>query len=240
MTGLESIGVAAAITAGMVSFASPCVLPLVPGYISFIAGNSPSSAPSRFKTLALSLCFVLGFSAVFIGLGASTTLLSGFLLRYRTEGEIIGGLIVIVFGLFTAGILNIPALQRDVRFHNLGAGGGPGGAAVLGVAFGFGWTPCIGPILGAILTLSATAESASGGVLLLAAYSLGLGVPFVLSAWFADTIGQRLARFRRAGLILKVAAGGIMVAMGLAMATGKLSEFSYWLLDTFPVFQSIG
>jgi cytochrome c-type biogenesis protein len=236
----ENVGVLAAIFAGAVSFLSPCVLPLVPGYVSFIAGNGSAAQTSRGATLFLSICFVLGFSAVFISLGASTTLLSGLLLRFRTESMVVGGILIVIFGLFTAGLLNVPMLQRDLRFHNVGTGGQPAGAFILGIAFGFGWTPCIGPILGAILTMSAFSETAADGILLLGAYSFGLAVPFVASAWFADGIGQRLARFKRTGRILKLASGGIMVVMGIAMMTGQLQRVSYWLLETFPQFQQIG
>ena len=193
----ENVGILAAIVAGAVSFFSPCVLPLVPGYVSFIAGNGSAAAANRFSTLLLSLCFVLGFSAVFISLGASTTLLSGLLLRFRTESMVIGGALIVIFGLFTAGLLNVPLMQRDLRFHSIGKGGQPVGAFILGIAFGFGWTPCIGPILGTILTMSAFSETAADGILLLGAYSFGLGVPFVASAWFADGIGQRLAKLRQ-------------------------------------------
>jgi cytochrome c-type biogenesis protein len=183
---------------------------------------------------------VLGFSAVFISLGASTTLLSGLLLRFRTESMVIGGALIVIFGLFTAGLLNVPWMQRDLRFHSIGKGGQPVGAFILGIAFGFGWTPCIGPILGTILTMSAFSETAADGILLLGAYSFGLGVPFVASAWFADGIGQRLAKLRSAGRTLKLASGGIMVVMGVAMMTGQLQRVSYWLLETFPQFQQIG
>ena len=236
----ENVGILAAIVAGAVSFFSPCVLPLVPGYVSFIAGSSSAAATNRLSTLLLSLCFVLGFSAVFISLGASTTLLSGLLLRFRTESMVIGGALIVIFGLFTAGLLNVPWMQRDLRFHSIGKGGQPVGAFILGIAFGFGWTPCIGPILGTILTMSAFSETAADGILLLGAYSFGLGVPFVASAWFADGIGQRLAKLRSAGRTLKLASGGIMVVMGVAMMTGQLQRVSYWLLETFPQFQQIG
>jgi cytochrome c-type biogenesis protein len=236
----ENLGLVAAGAAGAVSFLSPCVLPLVPGYVSFIAGNSDTAKSSRFKTLVLSLCFVAGFSLVFVALGASTTLLSSLLLRYRTETAIIGGLLIIVFGLFTAGILQLPLLQRDLRFHRLGTGGHQSGAFILGIAFGFGWTPCIGPVLGTILTLSSVSETAESGVVLLLAYSLGLGIPFILSAWFADDIGQRLSRWKGFGRIMKVLTGGIMVLMGAAMMTGQLQRFSYWLLEAFPILQRIG
>lgn len=236
----EYIGLTAAVAAGTVSFLSPCVLPLVPGYLAFIAGNSAMAASDRFRTLILSVCFVAGFSAVFVSLGASTTLLSSLLMQFRTESAIVGGLLIIVFGLFTAGLFQLPFLQQDVRFHNLGAGGHHGGSFLLGIAFGFGWTPCIGPVLGAILTLSSVTDTAGSGFGLLLAYSLGLGIPFVVSAWFAEGIGQRLHRFRRIGRIMKVATGGVMVLMGVAMITGQLQRFSYWLLEAFPLLQQIG
>jgi cytochrome c-type biogenesis protein len=236
----EDVGLFAALAAGAVSFLSPCVLPLVPGYVSFIAGNGDAAPVGRFRTVVLSLFFVLGFSTIFIALGASTTLLSGLLLKFRTESAIVGGILIVLFGLFTAGLLNFSVMQRDFRFHTLGAGGHPVSAYVLGIAFGFGWTPCIGPVLGVILTMSALSETAFDGLKLLGAYSLGLGIPFVLSALFADGIGQRLSRFRGAGKALKLTSGGIMVLMGLAMMTGQLQRFSYWLLETFPQFQQVG
>lgn len=236
----EHLGLTAAVAAGTVSFLSPCVLPLIPGYLAFIAGNSDTKTSDRLRTLILSICFVAGFSAVFVGLGASTTLLSSVLLQYRTESAVAGGLLIIVFGLFTAGVFQLPFLQRDLRFHNLGAGGHHGGSFLLGIAFGFGWTPCIGPVLGTILTLSSVTDTAGSGLALLLAYSLGLGIPFVVSAWFAEGIGQRLYHFRKFGRIMKVATGGVMVLMGIAMTTGQLQRFSYWLLEAFPLLQQIG
>ena len=238
---IANIGMVAALLAGMISFFSPCVLPLVPGYVSYIAGNTGQAiARPRSATLFLSSCFVLGFSTVFILLGASATAISRLLLSYRYEANIVGGLIIIVFGIFTTGIVKIPWLDRDLRYHGAIEGGQPLGAYILGLAFGFGWTPCIGPILGAILTVSATVDGALSGVALLSIYSIGLGVPFLLTALFADALSTRLRRVRRLGMILHVAAGVIMILMGIAMITGQMSAFAFWLLERFPVFGRIG
>jgi cytochrome c-type biogenesis protein len=238
---IANIGIVAALLAGMISFLSPCVLPLVPGYMSYIAGSTDRGMERRrIDTVFLSGCFVLGFSTVFILLGASATAMSGLLLSYRYEANIVGGLIIILFGIFTTGIIKMPWLERDLRYHGAIEGGQPLGAYVLGLAFGFGWTPCIGPILGAILTVSATVDGALSGVALLSIYSLGLGVPFLLTALFADALTSKLRSVRRLGKLLHIGAGVVMILMGIAMITGQMSVFAFWLLEKFPVFGRIG
>lgn len=159
---------------------------------------------------------------------------------YRYEATLVGGAIVIVLGVFMTGLVRIPWFERDVRFHGSIPGGRPLGAFVLGLAFGFGWTPCIGPVLGGILTVSALSSTAAAGIVLLAVYSLGLGVPFLLSAAFADHLMQRLKSMRRLGRTLQVGAGGVMVAMGIAMITGTITAFSFWLLENVPTLARIG
>lgn len=198
---IANIGIAAAFVAGMISFLSPCVLPLVPGYVSYIAGNSRSQSgrAAKLYTLLLSMCFVLGFSSIFITLGAGASALSRLLLVYRYEANLIGGLIVIAFGIFSTGLIKSPFFNRDIRYHGTINGGGPIGALLLGMAFGFGWTPCIGPVLGAILTVAATSSDASTGIALLSIYSAGLGLPFILSANFAERMTGRLRKARHAG-----------------------------------------
>ena len=244
MFEISNIGIITAFTAGLVSFLSPCVLPLVPGYVSYISGsalNDGASAPSsRLQAVLLSACFVFGFSIVFVALGASASLASRLLIHYRYETTIIGGAIIIVFGLFMMGLLRISWFERDVRVHGNVRGGRPLGATVLGLAFGFGWTPCIGPVLGAILTVSAISATASAGVALLSIYSLGLGVPFLLSAAFADGLTRQLKSMRRAGRYLQIGAGAVMAAMGIAMITGYMTTLSFWLLESFPIFSAIG
>jgi cytochrome c-type biogenesis protein len=244
VAAISNIGMVTAFAAGVVSFLSPCVLPLVPGYVSFVSGTalgeSGRSVGSRLSTLTLSVCFVLGFSTVFVGLGATATALSRLFLQYRYGANIAGGAIVIVFGVFMTGLIPMPWLQRDLRFREALRGGRPIAAYVLGLAFGFGWTPCIGPILGAILTVSALSATASAGIALLGVYSLGLGLPFLAAAAFTDALLRRRKELGRAGQLLRGGAGAIMIVMGVAMITGAMSTFSFWLLDNFPILARIG
>lgn len=247
MLEASAIGLAAAFAAGLVSFLSPCVLPLVPAYVSYVAGQPLGAGAARpdsrerLAALTLSLFFVLGFGAVFITLGASATLLGRMLLEYRYEANMVGGAIVIAFGLLMIGMTrDMPWLQRDFRFHPRLAGGRPLPALILGAAFGFGWTPCIGPVLGAILTVSAVQTSVSAGVSLLAIYAAGLGVPFLLVALFTRELAGRLTHLRRFGALLQIIAGLILIVMGIAMITGQLAAFGFWLLRTFPALGQIG
>lgn len=240
MWEVANIGLITAFLAGLISFASPCVLPLVPGYLSFVAGRSlgqlqEADRRERFRVLTQSIWFVLGFSTVFLMLGASATAIGRLLLAYRQEANLVGGIIVILFGAFMTGLIPLHGLQREWRFIGRlkAEGGGRSAAYLLGVAFAFGWTPCIGPILGAILTVSASTANASSGMALLGIYSLGLGVPFLLSAVSLDRFLHHQKFLRRWGRAMHLAAGLIMILMGILMMTGKLTELSYWLLRTF-------
>ncbi|HEU5338865.1 MAG TPA: cytochrome c biogenesis protein CcdA [Sulfuricaulis sp.] len=245
MPEIAGVGMLTAFLAGAVSFLSPCVLPLVPGYLSYVAGRSvgelQEAAPlhRRLPALALSLCFVLGFSTVFLILGVSASAMSQLLLSYRYEANIIGGSIIIVFGLFMTGLLRLGWLQREFRFGGTMKGGRPLGSYLLGLAFGFGWTPCIGPVLGAILTVTAMTTQASG-ISLLAVYSLGLGLPFLLAAVFTAHFVHHMKAMRRLGRPLQIAAGIVMIILGVAMITGYLSVFAFWMLNTFPILGRIG
>lgn len=245
MPEIAGVGVLAAFLAGAVSFLSPCVLPLVPGYLSYVAGRSVGELQEvtplhrRLPALGLSLCFVLGFSTVFLILGASASAMGQLLLSYRYEANIIGGTIIIVFGLFITGLLRLGWLQREFRFGGSMKGGRPLGSYLLGVAFGFGWTPCIGPVLGAILTVTAMTTQANG-ISLLAVYSLGLGLPFLLAALFTVHFINRMQAMRRLGRPLQIAAGIVMIILGVAMITGYLSVFAYWMLNAFPFLGRIG
>ena len=238
-----------AFAAGLISFLSPCVLPLVPAYLSYVAGQSlhrnvndaPTDPRSRASAALLSGCFILGFSAVFIALGASASAIGRLLLQYRYEAGIAGGALVTLFGLLMlVGTGRIPFLQRGFHFHVEGVAGRPLSGFALGVAFAFGWSPCIGPILGAILTVAAVGDSNLAGVQLLGAYSLGLAVPFFFSALFLHEMTGRWKRLRGAGRWLQTAAAVVMGGMGIAIMTGELPTFSYWLLETFPALGKIG
>ena len=239
MLTISGVGVFAAFLAGAISFLSPCVLPLVPGYVSFIAGQPDLRRQSvglraRLGAVGLSACFVLGFATVFITLGAGASALGFLLLTWRAELNLLGGAVIILYGLVMLGLFRLPVFARDTRLHLDIPGGRPVGAYVLGLAFAFGWTPCIGPILGAILTISASSARLGGGVWLLSIYSLGLAVPFLLTALFTDAIAARIKTIGRAGRALYLLAGGVMVVMGLAVLTGQLTRMAYWLLETFP------
>jgi cytochrome c-type biogenesis protein len=222
------------------------VLPLVPGYVSYIAGDATVArgdgrGRAALRALVPSVSFVLGFSTVFVALGASATALGQLLLFYRYEANIAAGVLVIVFGLLLTGLVRVPWLQREFRIHAGSArAGSPATAYVMGLAFAFGWTPCIGPVLGAILTASAATATVGTGIVLLGLYSLGLGLPFLGAALFTDALVARLKRLRRAGHRLQIGAGAAMVLVGLAMITGRLTDLSYWLLEHVPALSRIG
>ena len=239
-----SIGFATAFAAGVISFLSPCVLPLVPGYLSYVAGTSLETLrdrrSARLELLGYAACFVLGFSAVFVAFGASATALGGLLLSWRYELGIVAGVIVLLFGLHMAGLLPIHLLEREARFHAEIKGGRVVGAFLLGLAFAFGWTPCIGPVLGVILTMSASSANLATGTALLAVYSLGLGLPFLLAALFTDVLLERLRQLARTGRQLQRVSGILLAVVGVLMITGQLEAMAYWLLETFPALGRIG
>ena len=245
MPEILGVGILAAFLAGVVSFLSPCVLPLVPGYVSYVAGRSledltgSTATRTRFVALGLSIFFVMGFSTVFIALGASATALGKLFLSYRSEADIIAGSIVVLFGLHLTGLLRLSLLNQERRIFHPQKGGSILGAYFLGAAFAFGWTPCIGPILGAILTLSTTMTTVGGGVMLLSIYSLGLAVPFILVAAFTGFFIGRFKKLGRVGHALQIFSGGILILVGMAMATGYLTMAGTWMLETFPFFQEI-
>ncbi|GJL82692.1 MAG: cytochrome C biogenesis protein CcdA [marine bacterium B5-7] len=245
MADIASLGFLTAFIAGIISFLSPCVLPLVPGYLSFIAGEAIESGKtttgitSRLNVVGLSLCFIFGFSVVFIALGAGATRLGSMLSQYRYELNLIAGVIIIVFGLFMMGLLRLGWFARDMRFHGIISGkGGAFAAGTLGVAFAFGWTPCIGPILGAILMVATTSELE--GSYLLGSYAMGLGLPFLLAAIFTDWFLSRARKLGRFLAILHRIAGLVLVIAGAAILTGYMSTFSIWMLKALPWLGSIG
>lgn len=248
MLELTIAGLLTAFVGGIASFLSPCVLPLVPGYLSYIAGGAipPTSTGAdnradRWRALGLSGCFVLGFSIVFLALGASVTAIGRLFLAYRYEMNIVAGVAIALAGLVVMGIVRTPMwVQRYYRFDTSATGGRPLSAVTLGMAFGFGWTPCIGPVLGGILALGATSDSVGRGTLLLGVYALGLGVPFLLAAFFMAPFTRRLSTLRRVGRTLQLVTGAILVVMGGAVASGQLMHFAIWLLKTFPVLGGIG
>lgn len=244
MLDLSLIGAFTAFAAGIISFLSPCVLPLVPGYVSFVAGSSledmRDGEASRMQALLLAATFVAGFSVVFVSLGASATYLGSMLLTYKYELGIVAGVIVTLFGLHMLGLTPLNLMNSEARFHLDVPGGRGVSAFLLGIAFAFGWTPCIGPVLGAILTLGASTADVTKGALLLAIYSIGLGVPFLLAAIFTGTLLKRLRSLGSAGRRLQQGAGGLLVLMGMLMVTGQLEVIAFWLIETFPALSNIG
>lgn len=222
-----SLGFGIAFMAGLLSFLSPCVLPLVPSYVTFITGVSLDDVQQKRRAAAVhALCFILGFTLIFIALGASATVLGRVLGYYRDWIARIGGVLVIVFGLYLLGVFNIGALSRERRVHLTDKPLGYLGTVVVGLAFGAGWTPCIGPILGSILAYSSTQADVGQGVALLSAYSLGLGIPFFLAAVAVERFLGVFSRLKRhMGTINKVA-GSLLIVVGVLMVTGYLTYLS--------------
>jgi cytochrome c-type biogenesis protein len=227
------VSIPVAFVAGLASFLSPCVLPLVPGYLSYMSGIAvgESGAGAAWKTARVALLFVLGFTVVFVAFGATATLLGSFLLENKDMLARIGGVFIIVMGLLFMGVLKAPLLYREARFHPR-PGAGMWGSFVLGSAFAFGWTPCIGATLGAVLTMAAGRGTAGGpaeGALLLAVYSLGLGVPFLLAALGVSRLTTALGWFRRHMRAVNLASGALLVLVGLLFVTNRVFEVSAWM-----------
>jgi cytochrome c-type biogenesis protein len=230
---MTHVGIPAAFAAGLVSFLSPCVLPLVPGYVSLISGvgieelKAQETALLR-KVMLNSIAFVLGFSVVFVTLGALSTEVGQLAVEYKSTLARVAGVLVIVFGLHLTGILRIKALYADKRLHNVKGGNTPWGAFVIGFAFAFGWTPCVGPILSGILVIAAAQNSVSKGILLLTVYSLGLAVPFLLTALGIERFMKFYGGFRRHMHAVEVGSGALLIALGLLLAFGKLTLLSQY------------
>jgi len=226
-----------AFAAGLLSFLSPCVLPLVPGYLSYMSGITADPAEGRRLPAWLVACtFVLGFTLVFIALGATATLLGSLLRENQKLLAQAGGLLIIVMGLIFMGAIKVPWLYREARFHP-SPNAGLWGSVVLGAAFAFGWSPCIGATLGAVLAMAAGRGLSGGpaeGAFLLAMYSLGLGVPFILAGLGVSRLTSALAWFRRHVRTVNVVSGVLLIAVGLLMLTGQFFQLSIWLQKTFP------
>ncbi len=233
-----------ALLAGVISFLSPCVLPIVPPYLAYMGGISMNEMTGEQKkrrpVIVASLFFALGLSTVFIFLGFTASVLGQVFLQNQRIFSIAAGLVVIAFGLHFIGLIKIPFLHKEVRLDAGDKGGSAFGAYILGLAFAFGWTPCIGPILGAILSVAAQENSIARGTLLMAFYAIGLGVPFVLAAIFINRAIGVMNRFKRHMAMIEKVMGGLLVVVGIMLVTDAFSTFSYWLLETFPALATIG
>ena len=237
------VSLIAAFAAGFLSFISPCVLPLIPGYISFVSGVSVEemrgdAAPtaSRLQVFVTSLAFVIGFSLVFIALGASATAIGKFLFAKLPLLTKIAGVILIIFGLHTMGVFRLAFLETEKRVHSQRKPAGPLGAMLVGVAFAFGWTPCIGPILGGILAIAGSRNSVAEGITLLSVYSLGLGIPFLLTSLAINRFFGAAKRIRRHYHAIELTSGALLVAIGVLIMTGQLTLIVRLLQPYLPVF----
>jgi cytochrome c-type biogenesis protein len=245
------VSLIAAFAAGVLSFISPCVLPLVPGYLSFISGVSldsmrtgpggaavaaPAPPAAGRQVFFASLAFVLGFSVIFISLGAAASTLGAVLMERLTLMGKIAGVLLIIFGLHTMGLLKISWLYKEKRIQTSSKPAGLAGAFVVGLAFAFGWTPCIGPILGTILALAADEGTLQRGVILLSVYSLGLGVPFLLTSLMVNQFFKAFAKIRRHYRLIEVTAGVLMVTVGVLIFTNRFTIITQYLTPYLPTF----
>ena len=234
-----------ALLAGVLSFLSPCVLPIVPPYLAYMSGISmreltdKGGGGSR-RAVVPALFFVMGLSTLFLFLGFTASSLGRLFLEHRELFAQIAGVVVMVMGLHFLGVFRIGILQREARIDPGDRGGSAFGAYVLGLAFAFGWTPCIGPILGMILTLAATEDSVARGTSLLGVYALGLGLPFLLVSVFIGRSMTLLARIRPWLGVIEKSMGALLILVGVALMTGAMADFSFWLLEAFPVFERLG
>jgi len=243
----SSISLLTAFAAGLVSFVSPCVLPIVPGYLSFISGvnvaqlkGAEPPAHLMRRIGVMSVVFVLGFSTVFVTLGAAATLVGYYLQQYKRELAMVGGAVVIVLGLHTAGIVKIPWLLYEKRAEMRARPLGLPGAYLVGLAFGFGWTPCIGPILGGILVYASQQETITQGVVLLSFYSAGLGIPFVLSGLAINRFFKASGTLKRHMHAVEVGSGLLLVAVGVLLMSNRLAVLAQTFSTWFPALTRIG
>jgi len=243
---IHDVSIPAALIAGLISFLSPCVLPLVPPYLVYLTGatiehvaNDRAVSVSRRAVMASAVIFVLGFSTVFVALGASASLVGAFIHAWSAELSIVAGIAIIVMGLHFLGLTRIDLLMREGRLP-IPKPVGLWGAYAMGLAFAFGWTPCIGPILAAILTIAASEATVEKGAGLLAVYSAGLGIPFLIAAFMVEQFAWLFARMKRHLAKVEHAMGVLLVITGIGFLTGSVSAISIWLLETFPGLQSFG
>ena len=233
-----------ALTAGVLSFLSPCVLPIVPPYLAYMGGISMNdmavAGAARRKAVLAALFFVLGLSTVFVFLGFTASVFGQFFLQNQVLLAQISGAVIIVFGLHFLGLFRIPILDREARMDAGDRGGSSFGAYILGLAFAFGWTPCIGPQLGAILSIAATETSVQRGTALLGVYAIGLGLPFLLAAAFIERAMGLMTRLKRYMKTIERVMGLLLVGVGVALMTGAFSAFAFWLLETFPALGLLG
>jgi cytochrome c-type biogenesis protein len=231
-----------ALLAGALSFLSPCVLPIVPPYVAYMGGITlgETGGAARRRAVGAALSFVLGLSTVFLILGLAASALGRVFLQNQVWFNYAAGGVVVLFGLHFLHLIRIPFLERDMRLDAGDRGGSAFGAYLLGLAFAFGWTPCIGPQLGMILTLAAQEASLARGMGLLGVYALGLGVPFVLVAAFLPRLGGAMAWMRRHMQAVERAMGALLLIVGVLMLTGGFSRISWWLLETFPALGLVG
>jgi cytochrome c-type biogenesis protein len=232
-----TVGIAVALLAGLLSFLSPCVLPLVPSYLGFVTGmNAAEMTDRRRVAMIQASLFVLGFTTIFLLLGAGATALGSALRANKELVARVGGVMIIFFGLVSMGVVKIPALQMEARVHLQEKPLGVLGAFLVGVAFGAGWTPCLGPILGGILTIAGTRETMGEGLLLLGAYSAGLAIPFLLAAWMVESFFAWFQRFRKYLPWVNRVAGALLVLVGILLVTGKFTELAGYLNQITPEF----
>jgi len=239
------VAIMIALAGGILSFLSPCVLPIIPPYLAYMGGINMNQlteggVASRRPAIVASLFFVLGLSTVFLFLGFTASAFGRFFLQNQVLFGQIAGVVIIIFGLHFLGLFRIPFLMREARLDAGDRGGSAIGAYVLGLAFAFGWTPCIGPILGAILSMSAQESSIGQGTLLMAFYAMGLGVPFILSAVFMNRAMGLMNRMKRHMGLIEKGMGVLLVIVGVMFVTGAFTELSYWLLENLPVLGTIG
>lgn len=238
---MPDVTLLAAFGAGFLSFISPCVLPLIPGYISYISGMSledmrTADAGSRRRLIIATLFFILGFSIVFMAMGASASALGALLREHLRVVQKIAGAVIVIFGLHLLGVFRIGFLDRDTRVQTSRKPATPLGALVVGTAFAFGWTPCIGPILGGILTIAGSKATVGEGVLLLAVYSAGLGVPFLLTSIAVDKFFLASARVRRHYRTIERVSGVLLIILGVLIFTDRFTILSRYLQPYLPVY----